>query len=378
MNHLHIAGRLRAALFCLLLLTAVLLLTACGGRSSGETALDAYLGANEEEVTKPISVDGRPVTFTVAPGSPARLIGQQLVEQGLIGDAVLFEAYVRINGLAERLSAGTFSLRPNMTLVEVVETLTNPNAGLATVTIPEGWRLEQSADMLAAGNALAEGEAERYRTHAALGDLTGLDVARYNFLQERPAGASLEGYLFPDTYALPPGASALDLLSRQLDVFAQRVVPLYQEARATGTTQLSLYEVMTLASIVEREAVVAAERPAIAAVYLNRLAVGMKLDADPTVQYALGYQPESEQWWKTPVFLEEYTSAVSPYNTYLNTGLPPGPIASPGLSSIEAVLLPEPHTYLFFVALPDGSGRHVFASTFEEHQENVLRYQSGG
>ena len=119
------------------------------------------------------------------------------------------------------------------------------------------------------GEALAEGEAERYRTHAALGDLTGLDVARYNFLQERPAGASLEGYLFPDTYALPPGASALDLLSRQLDVFAQRVVPLYQEARATGTTQLSLYEVMTLASIVEREAVVAAERPAIAEVKIT-------------------------------------------------------------------------------------------------------------
>ena len=119
------------------------------------------------------------------------------------------------------------------------------------------------------------------------------------------------------------------------------------------------------------------ERPAIARVYLNRLAAGMPLQADPTVQYALGYQPATGQWWKTPVFLEEYSSVVSPYNTYLNGGLPPGPIASPGLSSILAVLNPEPNDYLFFVALPDGSGRHVFATTFEEHQENVRRYQQG-
>jgi UPF0755 protein len=101
----------------------------------------------------------------------------------------------------------------------------------------------------------------------------------------------------------------------------------------------------------------------------------MKLEADPTVQYAMGYQAASDQWWKSPVFLEEYGSVISPYNTYLNTGLPPGPIASPGLASIEAVLNPDQHDYLFFVALPDGSGKHVFSRTLDEHLENVRRYR---
>ncbi|OUC09003.1 hypothetical protein RY27_05590, partial [Litorilinea aerophila] len=195
------------------------------------------------------------------------------------------------------------------------------------------------------------------------------------FLQGRPAGASLEGYLFPNTYEIPAvDGRAEDLLIRQLDTFAAQVVPAYEEAVAAGATDLALYEVLTLASIVEREAVVPAERPAIAGVYLNRLAAGMKLEADPTVQYAMGYQPETGQWWKTPVFLEEYAGVDSPYNTYLYEGLPPGPIASPGLDSVRAVLYPEAHDYLYFVALPDGSGRHVFANTFEEHAENVRRY----
>jgi len=126
---------------------------------------------------------------------------------------------------------------------------------------------------------------------------------------------------------------------------------------------------------VEREAVAADERPAIAGVYLNRLAVGMKLEADPTMQYAMGYQAAAGQWWKTPVFLEEYGSVNSPYNTYLYPGIPPGPIASPGLSSVQAVLAPEAHDYFYFVATPDGTGRHVFAATFAEHLINVQRYQ---
>jgi UPF0755 protein len=188
----------------------------------------------------------------------------------------------------------------------------------------------------------------------------------------------LEGYLFPETYEVP-AAEALptDVLGRQLDVFAERVVPAYESAVASGTTTLDLYTVLTIASIVEREAVVPEERPDIAGVYLNRLAQGIRLEADPTVQYAMGYQQETGQWWKTPVFLEEYSSVDSPYNTYLYDGLPPGPIASPGLSSIEAVLNPGDHDYLYFVATPDGTGRHIFASTFEEHAANVQRYQSG-
>ena len=359
--------------------TLVLLLLGLAACARGSVGLDVYLRTNQAEVDKPASVDDRPVRFEVAPGTPARTIGQNLEQAGLIRDATLFEAFVRVNGLDSRLAAGTFSLAPSMTLREVVEALTRAQAAAVSITIREGWRVEQAAEYLSREGLLGLAEGMRYRDQAVTGDLTGLDLSRYLFLQDRPAGASLEGYLFPDTYLIPAVApTALDVLARQLDTFSQRVVPIYVEALTAGATPLSLHQVLTLAAIVEREAVVPEERPAIAGVYLNRLATGMKLDADPTVQYAMGYQPAADQWWKTPVFLEEYSSVDSPYNTYLYTGLPPGPIAAPGLSSIRAVLYPEMHDYLYFVALPDGSGRHVFATTFAEHEENVRRYLGGG
>lgn len=366
--------------FLCVVLVGVVVAGCGGGGSGGDRVMDTYLQANQAALTAPTSVDNRPVRFEVAPGTPARAIGKQLLAAGLISDDLLFEAYVRSKGLSDQLEAGTFVLNPAMTMVQIVEILQHAEATSVTITIPEGWRLEQVADYLAAAEVFSgTTTAEAYRTQAQDGDLTGLDVSRYPFLQDRPAGSSLEGYLFPETYEIPTtGATPADVLSRQLDVFAERVVPAYESAVASGTTTLSLYQVLTLASIVEREAVVPAERPDIAGVYLNRLAQGIRLEADPTVQYAMGYQADTGQWWKTPVYLEEYSSVVSPYNTYLNDGLPPGPIASPGLSSIEAVLNPGHHDYLYFVAKPDGSGEHVFASTFEEHQANVQRYQAGG
>lgn len=375
------ANWLRLPLGGLLLLLGMLLwLGSACSTTGGERLLQTYLNANRDALTWPASVDGRPVRFEVAPGTPARVIGRNLREAGLIGDDLLFEAYVRVNGLAASLEAGTFILTPNMTMVEIVELLQRARAASVTLTIPEGWRIEQIADYLQQAGIFADPDgAARYREQALSGDLTGLDPARYPFLQDRPAGASLEGYLFPDTYELPAeGATPADLLKRQLDVFAARVVPAYDEARAAGTTDLDLHTVLIVASIVEREAVIAAERPDIAGVYLNRLAIGMRLEADPTVQYAMGYQPATGQWWKTPVFLEEYSNVISPYNTYLNDGLPPGPIAAPGLSSVRAVLAPAEHDYLFFVATPDGTGAHVFARTFDEHLQNVRRYQRGG
>jgi UPF0755 protein len=267
-----------------------------------------------------------------------------------------------------------------MTLVQIVDVLLRAESASVAVTIPEGWRVEQIADYLGTTGIFKTDPAASaaYLQQATTSDLRGLNPAKYPFLQGRPAGVSLEGYLFPDTYALPAEKpNAADLLQRQLDNFANRVPPLYQQAIAAGSTTLSLYEVLSLASIVEREAVVPEERPVIAGVYLNRLATNMNLDADPTVQYALGYQKENQQWWKTPIFLEEYSRVQSPYNTYLHPGLPPGPICNPGLSSIQAVLKPSQHDYLYFVALPDGSGRHVFAKTFEEQQVNVQKYQQG-
>ncbi|MEZ4861343.1 MAG: endolytic transglycosylase MltG [Caldilineaceae bacterium] len=363
----------------ILLLGLVLGNVSCSTFGS-ESMLRLYLQTHQAQLAAPVSADATPVRFTVAPGTPARVIGQQLKAAGLITDDRLFEAYIRVNGLAEQLEAGLFILTPAMRLTEIAEILQHAEAASVTVTIPEGWRLEQVADYVAAAKLLGDDPAElaAYRNQSESGELTELDAARYPFLQQRPADRSLEGYLFPDTYEIPAeGATAVAILQRQLDTFAAKVLPLYQTAIDQNATTLSLYEVLTLASIVEREAVVPEERPTIAGVYLNRLAQPMKLEADPTVQYAMGYQADTGQWWKTPVTLAEYSAVDSPYNTYLYAGLPPGPIASPGLSSIRAVLYPEQHHYLYFVALPDQSGRHVFAETFVEHSANVQRYWQG-
>lgn len=370
----------RLPLFLLLLLS--LSLAACGGVSN--MMLGAYLEDNAAKLDQPLDPTGEPIRFVVEPGTPAKLIGKQLLADGIIDDDLLFEAYVRENDLATRLEAGTFVLSPAMSMVQIVEELQNALAQGLVITIPEGWRVEQITDFLAAANVFSDTvagispQAEAYEQIALSGDLGEIRKPAYAFLADRPAGASLEGYLFPDSYELDKdNPQVAVLLASQLDSFTAKVLPVYAAARAAGTTTLSLHAVLTLASIVEREAVVAEERPTIASVYLNRIASGIKLDADPTMQYAMGYQPASGQWWKTPVTLEEYAQVISPYNTYLNAGLPPGPIANPGLSSIEAVLNPAQSDFLYFVALPDGSGKHVFAATYAEHLQNVARYQGG-
>jgi len=349
----------------------VLFLGAC----SSDTVLSGYLQANQARLNQPASAEPRPMQFVVQPGQPARTIAENLANAGLITDARLFEAYVRVNGLAGKLQAGAHQLSPDMTIPQIVEVLQHARAPEIVVRVGEGWRLEQIADYLSQNTPLDGAE---YRRRASVGDLAGLDTGKYDFLDLRPADASLEGFLYPDTYRLPAeGATVLDLLSRQLDSFEENVMPAWRSAQASGQITFTLHQVLTLASIVEREAMVDDERPIIAGVYLNRLAAGMKLDADPTVQYALGYQPDTNRWWKTPMSLDEYGKVDSPYNTYLHTGLPPGPIANPGLRSIQAVLDPAKHDYLYFVAEPGGTGRHAFARTYEEHLKNVARYQQG-
>lgn len=346
-----------------------------GAGCSGADLSLAYLEANRSRLATPAAQEGQPTQFVVAPGSSARSISQNLADRGLISDARLFEAYVRANGLAGQLEAGTFQLSPSMTIPQIAYALTDARAAEITLRLREGWRFEQTADYLSQNTPLDGAE---YRRRAAQSVLTGIDTSSYDFLQERPPGATLEGYLAPDTYRLTAdGATVLDLMKRQLDAFRDRVMPLWREAQAAGTTKLSLHEVLTVASIVEREAVVDDERPIIAGVYLNRLARGMRLEADPTVQYAMGYQADSGLWWKAPVYLEEYGKVESPYNTYKVAGLPPGPICAPGLASIAAVLNPEQHEYLFFMAKGDRSGRHSFATTFEEHLKNVEEYRRG-
>ncbi len=358
-----------AWLLCALALA--LLASAC---SAGDLSA-VYLEANRSKLEQPVATESQPTRFEVAPGTPARTVAENLQAAGLIADARLFEAYVRVSGLANRLEAGTFTLSPDMTIPQIAAALQDARAPEIVVRVGDGWRLEQTADHLDLNTTL---DGVEYKRRGLFADLSGIETAGYPFLASLPESASLEGYLYPDTYRLPAeDADVTDLLRRQLDQFAALIAPAYQAAVDVGQTALTLHQVLTVASIVEREAVVDEERPMIAGVYLNRVARDMKLEADPTVQYAMGYQAATGQWWKTPVFLEEYGRVESPYNTYRVNGLPPGPICSPGIRSVQAVLEPAQHDYFYFVALPDGSGRHAFAHTFDEHLENVRKYQAG-
>jgi UPF0755 protein len=328
-----------------------------------DLALSLYLQSRADEINEPISEDPSSVTFIVETGETAVGIAERLEGLQLITDATLFRRFLQYHGLDASLEAGEYQLRRNMTMREIAEALQHSRTVEVIITIPEGWRAEQVADLLTAENIM-DGS-------VFLAAVRQGDVVDHALLVDRPPGATLEGYLFPETYRLPAQATPEDLLTRMLDTMQARL-PIGWEGMASAQG-LTLYKVLTLAAIVEREAVVPEERPLIANVYLNRIQQGMYLNADPTVQYAMGYQPETGQWWKTPVTLEEYENVNSPFNTYLYPGLPPGPIASPGASSIMAVLQPAQTSYLYFLGRGDGS--HIFAETYEEHQRNLQIYQ---
>ena len=328
--------------------------------SSLEAALiELYLRFRQGDIERPASDDPTPVTFVVEPGETAGTIAARLEQLGLVSDGELFRLYIRHRGLDAHLEAGEYQLRANMTMAEIAEALQHGRPEETVVTIPEGWRMEQIAEMLSERTSI---DGDEFLALAREGTF------ERDFLRDRPEGASLEGYLFPDTYRLPAQPSALDLIERMLDNFGRRFTPEMRQAAAERG--MTIHEVVTLASIVEREAVIPEERPLIASVFLNRLAKGMTLDADPTVQYALGRQGEA--WWKKPLLYQDL-EVDSPYNTYKNAGLPPGPICNPGLDSIQAVLWPAETDYLYFVATGDGS--HAFAETMEEHLRNQERYQ---
>jgi UPF0755 protein len=323
-----------------------------------------YLNLRKDAVESPASDDDTPVVFTINPGETAATIAPRLEREGLVADGQLFLWLVRYEGVDAQLEAGEYELRPNMTMNEVVEALQTGRLREVSATIPEGKRAEEVAALL--------GELGVVDPEVFVG-LVRSAWEGYDFLLDRPeeAPVSVEGFLFPETYLIPVDYDASQIVDLMLMTFAERFSPAMRQAAAEAG--MSIYEVVTLASVVEREAVVAEERPIIASVYLNRLEQGMYLQSDPTVQYALGYQEDTGQWWKIPMNLDDDVQVDSPYNTYMYPGLPAGPICSPGLASIQAVLEPADTTYLFFFSKFDGS--HAFAETYEEHLQNQELYQ---
>jgi UPF0755 protein len=327
------------------------------------------LGSRIGQLADPLApVDAHDTTtqvVTIPPGSTAGDIGADLQQRGLIRSSLLFRFAADQAGVGASLAAGNYELSRSMSTNEIIQVLAKGQVKRGLVaTIPEGWRSEQIADRLEATGVASRDEF--LRAVSAPESVPGFDVVAAN------APPRLEGYLFPETYevsARVPGTRAAELMVR---MFNQRVG---EALRAQPETKLNAYQVLTLASIVEREAKQSSERPMIASVYVNRLAASMPLQADPTVQYAVatrdGPSAVSYNYWRNlaPADLQ----LDSPFNTYQVAGLPPGPICNPGEASIKAVLTPAKTDYLYFVAKADGSGTHLFARTLDEHNANVAK-----
>jgi UPF0755 protein len=337
--------------------------------SPKEVALETYIQMHADELQRPAGTDNTPVTFVVQPGETAAEVARRLQEAGLISDAELFRRYLQYKGMDAGLEAGTYTLRQTMTIPEIAEALQSGRRPERVLTVREGLRLEEVAATVAAQTGIPEADFIALAT-------TGwreTDLKDYPFLADLPPEATLEGYLFPETYRLPEEVTAYDVVARMLATFDARVT---EEMRLSAANQgLTVHQLVTLASLVEREAVIPEERPIIASVFLNRLRNGWLLNADPTVQYALGYDERTGTWWRRLYFDELGVNSLAdidhPYNTYRYPGLPPGPICSPGLASIQASAFPAQTDYFYFIAdCHKNDGSHLFARTEEEHNAN--------
>lgn len=285
-------------------------------------------------------------------GASMRQAAESLATHGVIRAPAVFARYARFTERDRRIKAGTYLVPRGRSWSAILDGLVAGRGLVHQVTIPEGWDMRLMVPTLAKAMTLAPESIDAAMRDTALVRRLGIPIA------------SLEGYLFPETYLLPDGADATAVVRVLVDEFTRRWKPEWDQRLAElGMTR---HQVVTLASIIEREARVAAERPVISAVYHNRLKRGMRLQADPTIQFALGRRAGR--------VLYRDLEIDSPYNTYRRTGLPPGPIASPGSASLEAALYPSDVPWLYFVAHPDG--HHEFRATLREHNEAVRRMRA--
>jgi UPF0755 protein len=301
----------------------------------------------------PAEREGMEQVVFIQEGLSLKEVANELEKRSIIVNKALFGLWGKIMGSARRIKAGEYRLSPNMPPIKILEILTAGTVITYPVTFPEGYTIEQIADVLDRNGLVEKEEFVSLAHNPAV-------LKQYNI-----TGPSLEGYLYPDTYHLPRGISSSAVVDTMVSRFRQLTGPLEKRAEAVGMT---MEDVIILASIVEKETGLAEERPIIASVFLNRLKQGMRLESDPTVIYGIkGFNGNL-----TRKDLREPTL----YNTYVIRGLPIGPIANPGFEAIKAVLFPEETDYLYFVSKNDGS--HQFSKTLAEHNKAVRLYQKGG
>jgi UPF0755 protein len=336
------------------LLVLVFLLVGCG--FAGNRGYDWY----RTQINTPMSPTSQKVEFHIDQGESSDQIANNLAAKGLIRTPEVFLVYLRYQDKGARLEAGDFVLDKHMTMLQIIAALGDAKVQQLSVTLPEGATLRSMAQSAAKAGL---GTADSY---VAAASEPGW---QYDFLQGRPQGApgNLEGFLFPDTYQLDRGATTHDLVKRQLDQFAQQVTPAMRAQLAQpapGRPAESLFNVITLASIVEREVTKDPDRAIVCGIFYNRLAIHMALQDDITGPYGLNKL-------QGPL-TDQDKQKDTPYNTYLRPGLPAGPISNPGMASINACITPQKTDYYFFFA--DANKVTRYARTYAEHQAQQQRY----
>ncbi len=308
-------------------------------------------------LTQPLDLSGTEQPFTIEVGESADSVASHLEGVGLIRNAESFRSYLIYSGLDTSIQAGQYQLSTAMSALDMAHELQDATPEEVTFVVLPGWRVEEVAEALATSGLPI--------SHDQFLDAAKTPPQEFDFL----AGAgSVEGFLYPDAYIFPrTTSSAEEMINKMVRNFAAHLT--LDLRNGFDRQGLTVYQAVTLASMVEREAVQEDEQALIASVYLNRLKIGMKLDADPTVQYAIGYNLLQQTWWTNPLSLLDL-EINSVYNTYRYEGLPPTPIANPSLGALHAVAFPAETNYLFFRAKCDGSGFHEFSETFDEHLQN--------
>jgi len=321
--------------------------------------LSALLLLNSADLTIPPDPAGVPMPFQVDLGeSTASVIGR-LAQAGLISNPDALRTYLQYSGLDTSLQAGLYDLSPAMTAVEIAQAMQDATPKQIIFSVLAGWRIEEIARALPTSGL--EISPKAFLSAAQI------HTEDFPFLSGVASGTPLEGFLAPGSYELSREITAPALVEAMLIRFGEQLSPELQSG--FGNQGLAVPQAVTLASIIQREAVLEEEMPLIASVFLNRLAAGMNLAADPTVQYALGYNEIQQTWWTNPLSVEDL-QIDSPFNTYLYPGLPPTPISTPGISALRGVAFPAQTPYYYFRAACDGSGRHLFAETYAEHLQN--------
>ncbi len=323
------------------------------------------------QVSLPAGSSDETVLYQITSGQGVKEIADNLEKQGLIRSAYWFEWYVYLEGSESDFIAGTYSLRPDMNMREVVSALKSGNtAAERSITILEGWTTEEIGEYLEQEGVVSK---DSFVEGASLNDSRDIIPGKtYDFLADKPDGQGLEGYLFPDTYRIFETAETADIIERMLNNFGNKFTE--QMALDAAASNMDIHQIVTLASIIENE--VNIERKdgepinndhyIVAGIFYNRLNNGIALESDATVNYVTkGDRPQ-------PTAAD--LAAESPYNTYRNRGLPPGPIGNPSLEAIKAAVYPADTDYMYFLHRINDDGSIVFSRTFQEHVANKQKY----